>query len=375
MTSLYLLQFACLIISAMLALLLAMGRLQTEEIHRSYERSRWALLGAMLLLAIHYALQMTLGIRAQSDAGGTIVNILFYTPTAYLVTYSILNIECNRRRRWRYVACGAAVYAIILALFGIGLTPKVCLLSPHLQWTLHALFLLAMAGSVGAALVEIHRNHGKVEADTGADIGLYLRFTWSGYIMLCCTALLLVFAIVYRPLLFIIGPVMMLSLFFFVFNFVAMGYNLTPIEDVLSGEIGNDDPSSAPNDENVSSAAPKVLTKKRIDYIAATLEKWCEEKNFRDSNVNMASLSHQIGVSRRELSQYFEQEIHDTFRVWLSNVRFCEAQRLILSHPDYSNESISAACGFSSRSQLYHIFSNRTGMTPREWSEKSLQDS
>ncbi len=373
MTSLYLLQFACLIISAMLALLLAMGRLQIEEIHWPYERSRWALCGAMLLLSIHYALQMTLGIRAQSDAGGTIVNILFYTPTAYLVTYSILNIECNKRRRWRYVACGMAVYAIILTIFGIGLTPKVCLLSPQLQWTLHALFLLAMTGSVGTALVEIRRNRGKVEADTGADIGPYLRFTWSGYLMLCCSALLLVFAIVYRPLLFVIGPVMMLSLFFFVSNFVAMGYNLTPIEDVLSGEKANDDPCSAPSNEKASSAAQKMLTQKRIDYIATALKTWCKEENFRDSNVNMASLSHQIGVSRRELSQYFEQEIHDTFRVWLSNVRFREAQRLILSHPDYSNESISAACGFSSRSQLYRIFSDRTGMTPREWSEKNLQ--
>ena len=83
--------------------------------------------------------------------------------------------------------------------------------------------------------------------------------------------------------------------------------------------------------------------------------------------MNMVKLSQQTMLSRRELSVFFEQHLHVTFRVWLSDIRFKEAQRLMMENPEYSNESISAACGFSSRSQLYTIFNTRTGMTPREW--------
>lgn len=56
-----------------------------------------------------------------------------------------------------------------------------------------------------------------------------------------------------------------------------------------------------------------------------------------------------------------------TFRVWLSNIRFSAAKELLLEHPEYSNDAISAACGFSSRAQLYNIFRNKVGMTPKEY--------
>ena len=38
-----------------------------------------------------------------------------------------------------------------------------------------------------------------------------------------------------------------------------------------------------------------------------------------------------------------------------------------MEHPEYSNETISAECGFSSRSQLYKIFKDNLGMSPGDW--------
>ena len=80
-------------------------------------------------------------------------------------------------------------------------------------------------------------------------------------------------------------------------------------------------------------------------------------------------LSQQTGISRIRLSQYFDQYLNSTFRVWLSGIRFAEAQRLVKAHPEYNNDTISVYCGFSSRSQLYKIFNDNTGMSPREWRE------
>lgn len=80
MMSLYLLQFACLIFTAMLALMLFTSRFHVDVVNATYERSRWALFVSMSLLVLHYVLQMVCGFRAESDDVGTIVNILFYSP-------------------------------------------------------------------------------------------------------------------------------------------------------------------------------------------------------------------------------------------------------------------------------------------------------
>ena len=45
----------------------------------------------------------------------------------------------------------------------------------------------------------------------------------------------------------------------------------------------------------------------------------------------------------------------------------------MLEHPEYSNDAISAACGFASRAQLYNIFRDREGMTPKEYLQRQLQ--
>lgn len=377
--SLYLLQFACLMFTGMLALMLLMSRFHVDVVNAPYERSRWSLFAAMILLVLHYSLQMGCGFRAESDDMGTIVNILFYTPVTFLVAHSILNIECARRRRWQYETAFIVLYIAIFAIFVVGLMGRETFLYTRAKWIMHVLFLLAVVVSIFVPMIEIRRNQGRVEAETGADITSYERYTWSGYSMLCITALFLVIAIIYRPLLFVFGPLLLLALFVFIFNFIALGYNIKPFEQVLSCDASEEDEEAfqQSTEEGGSStpatASNESLSAERVAMIAQTLAHWCDEKRFRESDVNMAKLSQQIGVPRRELSIYFEQHLKQTFRVWLSEVRFVEAQSLILQHPGYSNESISSACGFSSRSQLYKMFSTRFGMTPREWCEQQGQ--
>lgn len=374
MMSLYLLQFACLIFTAMLALMLFTSRFHVDVVNAAYERSRWTLFAGMSLLVLHYVLQMVCGFRAESDDAGTIVNILFYTPVTFLVAHSILNIECNPQRRWQYDVAFIVIFVSILVVFIVGLMGRETFLYTRTKWIMHVLYLLAMASSISVPMIEIHRNKGRVEAETGADIAPYERYTWSGYTMLCITAAFTVFAIIYRPLLFVFAPLGLLSLFVFIFNFIALGYNMRPLEDVLSCDAEEDIVVTATEVESTGASESTSLTThlsdERIASIGQCLTQWCDEERFTESDVNMAKLSQQVGVARRELSAYFEQYLGLTFRVWLSDLRFAEAQRLILAHPDYSNESISSICGFSSRSQLYKMFSTRLGMTPREWREK-----
>lgn len=316
----------------MQTLVLVVSRFQVSVVNRQYEKSRWSLVAAAVLLVIHYGLQMACGFRAHSDDAGVIVNILFYTPATFLVAHSILNLECEKRRRRRYDLLFGILLVATFVAFGSGWLRRNSLYMP------------------------------------------YVRYTWAGYLLFCCTSLALVGAIMWRPLLFVIGPAVLLSAVIFNLSFVAMGYNLAPIDEVLtdvadasqSMDDGDADESASDN------AVPEQLSPEMVRIVEAALAAWCAEKNFRDTTVNMVKLSQSIGVVRRVLSIYFDQHLHTTFRIWLSDIRFKEAQDYIKAHPEYTIESVSSACGFTSRSQLYKIFSDRTGMTPREWRDGQM---
>ena len=93
MDHLLLLQFASCLTTGMLAVILIYSRFQMRWKIARYERSRWLICSAMVLLTLHYVLQMSRGFRASGDDVGAVVNILFYSPAAILVSMGIINLE------------------------------------------------------------------------------------------------------------------------------------------------------------------------------------------------------------------------------------------------------------------------------------------
>ena len=88
---------------------------------------------------------------------------------------------------------------------------------------------------------------------------------------------------------------------------------------------------------------------------------------YKDCNVNMLTLSYTLCISKNELSLFFDQCLHSNFRIWLSEIRLNAAKKMMLEYPDYSNDIISAECGFSCRTHLYRIFKTKEGCSPTEW--------
>ena len=84
----------------------------------------------------------------------------------------------------------------------------------------------------------------------------------------------------------------------------------------------------------------------------------------------MLTLSRMLCISKDELSVFFDQCMKSTFRIWLSEIRFNAAKKLMLDYPDYSNDIISVECGFSARTYLYRVFKTKEGCTPTEWREE-----
>lgn len=379
MDFLYFLQFACFIFMLINALILGITHLHMKWVNRRYEWSRWLILAGMTGLAIQYLLQMLLGFRAKSDDLGAVFNILVYTPCFTTISMGIYNIEATHANRRKMCIVCACIYAAIIAVFCIGYSNSGSLNIGNWLYAMLVLFGANVAYCIYMIMIEMRKRKKMLELMTGDDMLPYVRYARASVFALFFSTLTMPFAILSTTLLYIIGPLALLSILFFNLSFVALGYNYVPTEELLDKEEEEsaaiaDEITESSDGQDVESADSKEtlpsFSQERQAAIKEKLDKWCEELGYKDTTVNMFTLSRSLNISKNELSRYFTSCLNSTFRIWLAEVRFEAAKKMMLDYPDYNNDIISAECGFSSRSYLYRIFKEKEGCSPTVWRAK-----
>lgn len=378
---LYLLQFACLIFMFISAFFIAVTRLHVRWINRRYEWSRWMIFAALLFMAVHFFLQMYFGFRATDEDVGAVINVLVYLPCFTLFSMAIYNIEATHTKRRKMNLICAAVYAAMLAAFAVGYSFSGSLNIGAWLYVMLALFFGNIVYCIYMIIIEMNKRKKLLETMTATDMLPFIRYARASIAMLSLIAISMPFAILSTKSLYIIGPVGLLVLLFFIVNFVAFGNCYVPTEELLDRERGNgetdddDEQTTAENCASQSAAdceqSAQRLSAERSAFIQAALDKWCADMGYKDSSVNMLTLSHSLDINKNELTQFFSQCQNTTFRIWLSEIRFNAAKKMMKEFPDYNNDIISAECGFSSRSYLYRIFKEKEGCTPVEWRAKN----
>ena len=379
MDFLYFLQFACFIFMLINALILGITHLHMKWVNRRYEWSRWLILAGMMGLAIQYLLQMLLGFRAKSDDLGAVFNILVYTPCFTTISMGIYNIEATHANRRKMNIVCTCIYAAIIAVFCIGYSNSGSLNIGNWLYAMLVLFGANVAYCIYMIMIEMRKRKKMLELMTGDDMLPYVRYARASVFALFFSTLTMPFAILSTTLLYIIGPLALLSILFFNLSFVAMGYNYVPTEELLDKEEEEsaalaDEITESSDGQDVESADSKEtlpsFSQERQAAIKEKLDKWCEELGYKDTTVNMFTLSRSLNISKNELSRYFTSCLNSTFRIWLAEVRFEAAKKMMLDYPDYNNDIISAECGLSSRSYLYRIFKEKEGCSPTVWRAK-----
>ena len=386
MDTLYLLQFTCFLFMLVNILNLGITRLHMKWMNRRYEVSRWLIIGAMVGLAIQFLMQMLLGFRAQDAAVGAVFNMLAYPPCFSLISIGIYNIEATHANRRKMNIVCASIYAAILAAFCIGYSNSGSLNIGNWLYAMLVLFGANVAYCIYMIMIEMRKRKKMLELMTGGDMLPYVRYARASVFALFFSALTMPFVILSTTLLYIIGPLALLSILFFNLSFVALGYNYVPTEELLDKE---EEESAAIADEETENGGASLessdgqdaeytdgkenlqsISQERQAAIKEKLDKWCEELGYKDTTVNMFTLSRSLNISKNELSRYFTSCLNSTFRIWLAEVRFEAAKKMMLDYPDYNNDIISAECGFSSRSYLYRIFKEKEGCSPTVWRAK-----
>ena len=364
MDSLFLLQFACFIFMLINAFIVALSHLHVRWENKRYERSRWMIVAALIGLAIQYVLQMTFGFRAMHDNLGAVINILLYTPCFSLISIGIYNIETTRANLRKMILMCSGIYAAIIVVFCVGISLHHSLYIREGLYLMLTLFCVSVFYCIYMIIQEMIRRKNMLETMAATDLLPYVRYSRASVIILWLAVLAMPVAIFSTTLLYIVGPAVLLALLFFNLTFIALGSSYIPTEELLDKE-----------EENQRSGEKKTLhqlSEERRNFIQNSLDQWCMDLGYKDCNVNMLTLSRTLCISKDELSVFFDQYLKTTFRIWLGDIRFNAAKKMMFEFPDYSNDIISAECGFSARTYLYRIFKSKEGCTPTEWREEQV---
>ena len=356
---------------ALMALLLFSSRFFQPHTTLNYEKSRWLLFTAMLLAVVHYLLQIFLGFRAASDELGALVNMLFYTPAVYMVSYASLRMVSDRKHKRLYMLVGFVSVALILVCFVVGYICYRSLNMPVALRSMAVVFYISVFYYAFYPLHELFRVKQLVENETGGDIRqffIYMRVGMAVLFMICITVPFVIFSL---KVLSIFGPIILVLLVLYVLSFISFGFNLTPVSDIIDEEL--DDDKAKPNSEGEvaeeASAPTATLTEQQCKQIRTSIERWRKAQGYSQPDVNSTNLAAKLRVPKRQLILYLSVYEGKTFRVWLSELRIEEAKRMLIEDENYKLETIAYACGFSHRNYLQNRFKAITGFTPREWQE------
>lgn len=399
MDHLFQLQFACFLFMLFNAFTLAVTRLQTRWLNPRYERARWLIFVGIMGLAAHYLMQMCFGFRAVDDAVGATVNALVYAPCFSLISMGIFHIEATHVRRGRVYAVCAAINLAIFACFFIGFLQHGEMRIGAWLYAMLALFAANVVYCIVVIVREIIKRRRLLETMAGGDIMPYVRYSRASLLILFFPAVVSPFAIISTKMLYFFAPLGLMAFLFFVLSFVALGYSYVPTEALLDADADTSpaivvaqqeetntkqavplhgdachDVAALDSDKAKEQQTATLLPEDRKMQIQQRLDDWCAAMGYKDGGVNLLSLSHSIHISKDDLTLFFDQCLNTTFRIWLSDIRFAAAKKMMIENPDYSNDIISSECGFSSRTHLYRIFKAREACTPTAWRERYLAE-
>ena len=109
--------------------------------------------------------------------------------------------------------------------------------------------------------------------------------------------------------------------------------------------------------------------KETLPDAAARLTQWMvQAKPYLNPDLRLMDLREVLPMNRTYLSQFIHDEFDCSFFQFVNRYRIEEAKRLLREEPSLTIEQVALRSGFSSRISFTRVFTNETGLSPREWS-------
>ena len=382
MITLQMMQFTAVVLMLLLTvkLLLLPG---WRTVSREAQQARWLMAGGTALLVLHFALQLTLGLRQLGVTQSVMLNLAMLIPASYFFARAVLLLQRRGRLSLADRWTGPAVWTVTMALLAVAaLTDGEPLLSntPELRIAekAGAVLYMLMQGYYtwrhSVSLVAMrHALHNYYDRDTDG----MLRWMQYSIVGLMLLALLVPVAI------FSSGPGMLIvafAVYFFPFYLVDSFcfYLTSPAPERMQAAEQNADeveeeasreqaliPSSqrAEEDNSVAVLSPEVMNE-----VEQAVEAWKARGGYCQTGLLQPLAAQDIGITRYRLTAWLHQR-GLKYTEWIALLRIEEAKRTMAANPDWSNDAVAQHCGFTDRTVLQRTFKKIEGITPQKYLE------
>ena len=377
-------QFTAVVLMTLLTFKLMVPHKRSQETAVA-TTARWLMATATATLAVHFLLQLTLGLRAMGVTQSVMLNLTMLIPASYLISRAVLLLQrhgrLSRCDRWAGpLTWGAAMTMLLAAILYDGL--PLLADSPQRQWAEAggALFYLAMETYYSyrhtTALRAMHRTlNDYYDSDTAG----MLRWMQLSIVGLMLLALMVPFAIFapaeWNGLLFVIA----IAIYFFIFYLVdSFCYYLTSNAPQKTQEA---EESRAEEEQEKKLKYLKIeklkdaslegdYDEETIQKVERAVEQWTARGGHRKAGITSPVAAAEMGIARYQLTAWVKQRGYESFSRWMTALRIDEAKRVLLEHPDWGSEAVADYCGFNSRQYFHTVFRQHTGVTPAQYQQQ-----
>lgn len=382
MVTLQMMQFTAVV----LMLLLTVKLLFLRERHiksRQARQARRLMTGGTMLLALHFALQLTMGLRLMGVTQSVMLNLAMLIPASYFFARAVLLLQRHGKLSLTDQWTGPAVWMVTMAMLAVAaLTDSQPLLSDTLK--------LRMAEKAGAVLYMLMqgyytwRHTASLVAMRHALSDYYDRDTdgmlrWMQYSIIG----LMLLALMVPMAIFGTGTWMLIiafAIYFFLFYLVDSFcfYLVSPApERVQAAEQNATEVKEEACREQVAMSSHKgteegtdvaLLSPEVTHEVEQAVAAWLARGGYRQTGLLQPQAAQDIGISRYRLTAWLHQR-GVKYTEWMAQLRVEEAKRTIAAHPDWSNDTVAQHCGFADRTVLQRTFKKIEGITPQKYME------
>jgi len=360
MITLGMMQFTAVVLMLLLTLkLLVLHDRYMKD--RSAKRSRWLMVAGTVTLALHFALQLKMGLRLMGVTQSVMLNLVMLIPASYMFALAILILQCRGRLSLWDMATGPLTWVVVMVILCVAaFNDGVPLLdhSPMLHKAEVAgaiLYLMMQAYYSCRHTINIMAMRRALHDYYDRDVDGILRWMQLSIVGLTLLALMVPFAI------FANGQWLMaiaFAIYFFIFYLVdsfcsyltssaparmqEAEQNADEMEQGWLTEEADEEPSeesalAAIDDEKM------LMSSEAIRAIDEAVEKWIERGGHLRLELKLPLAAEDIGIRKHRLTCW----LHQKGKKW-------------------TNETIAQHCGYTDRS-FFRTFKKLTGMTPMQF--------
>ena len=382
MVTLQMMQFTAVVLMALLTVKLLFLRERRIK-SRQARQARRLMTGGTMLLALHFALQLTMGLRLMGVTQSVMLNLAMLIPASYFFARAVLLLQRHGELSLTDQWTGPAVWMVTMAMLAVAaLTDGQPLLSDTLE--------LRMAEKAGAVLYMLMqgyytwRHTASLVAMRHALSDYYDRDTdgmlrWMQYSIIG----LMLLALMVPMAIFGTGTWMLIiafAIYFFLFYLVdsfcfylvspapervqAAEQNATEVKEEACREQAA--MSSHKGIEEGTDAA--LLSPEVTHEVEQAVAAWLARGGYRQAGLLQPQAAQDIGISRYRLTAWLHQR-GVKYTEWMAQLRVEEAKRTIAAHPDWGNDAVAQHCGFADRTVLQRTFKKIEGITPQKYME------